>query len=194
MGVPEKPFRWSMRARRFLIAAGAFALVVICLMLVGLRKDAELSLQVTASFMGYNVLDGGTEKLAVIRLTNSSSRSFWYFTNGEIASNGAPVVTCWYRAETNGGWSEWNEPAPLPKSPTLFSLSPGSSDLVAVRMSHKVENSQIGVLCLEKRTDWPEPLRNLRRLWWKVVPPKASSIRAWCDLSPSPAATKTSSQ
>jgi hypothetical protein len=154
--------------------------VLACLLGVRTRDEG----QIAASFLGYDLLDEGSEPLALIRLTNSSSRSFWYITGGEIASNGASVVTCVYRTDNGGAWNEWTELPPPPKSTTYFSLSPGGSDVVAARLSRKVKDSQIGVLCLEKRTNWPEPLQSLRRLWWKVVPPKSSSVRAWCNLEP----------
>jgi len=185
--IPAEPPRLTAwwRVGWLVLALAVLCVVLACLLGVSSRNEGR----VAASFLGYDLLDEGSEQLALIRLTNSSTRSFWCITGGEIASNGASVVVCLYRAETKGVWNEWNEPAPPPKSTTLFSLAPGGSDLVAARISRKVKNSQIGVLCLEKRANWPEPLQSLPRLWCKVVPPNANSVRASINVALPPPIT-----
>ena len=169
------------RSRKTQIAIGVVALVIAGLIGVEIGRQTNAVSKIQAEFQGFDKIDGGSDVLAVMRITNTSSRSFMYYTVDEIASCGAEVALCRYREKVPTVWREWNEPLSSPITGGRF-LKPGATALVAAKVSKTNAVCQIRVLFVRELPRWPEPLQQVRQLWWKLIPPKSRSVPAWCEM------------
>ena len=166
------------RTLLFTIAVATFA--VVGLIGVNGRRETNVVSPIVVEFRGLENIDGGSDVLAVMRVTNRSTRSFMYRIGNEIASSGANVAFSRYREKVPTGWREWNESVSSSYN-TVFFLKPGATARVAARVSKTNAVCQIGAHFSEEIPRWPEPLQQVRRLWWKWVPPKSIGVTAWCE-------------
>jgi hypothetical protein len=134
----------------------------------------------SASFRGYEGSEDGADVVAVLWLTNSSERTFEYFSANAMSSNGTEMVCCEFSDQTKTGWTNWIAAITRPNY-TSFTLPPHSGTLVAAQVPKDGRVRRVAVICIDPHKRLTGILARLRKLWWRVRPPRIRSMRVWCD-------------
>jgi hypothetical protein len=165
---------------KFIIAVGSIASGVLFVSLLSWKRDDRVGAPLAAIFRNYEKSEDGTNVVAVMWLTNSSERTFEYFYANGISSNGTDIVRCEFSEQTGKGWTNWIPPMIGPPY-IRFTLAPHSGTLVAAPLPEEGRILKVAVLCIEPTKRLSGISARLRRLWWRVRPPRIFSVSVWCD-------------
>ena len=169
---------------RFAIPAGLTAIGLLVVSWVLVKHDDPGNSPLAIVFKGYERSDDGSNSVAVMWLTNLSWRTFEYISANGMSSNGAEIVLCEFSDKTDSGWTNFINSVPWPRY-TSYTLPPHSGTFVAARIANPGLNHgrvrKIAVLCMEPPRRLSGALERLRRLWWRINPPRITSMKVWCE-------------
>ncbi len=145
------------------------------------KQDNRAERPLTATFRSYEGSEDGSEVFAVLWLTNSSDRTFGYYSANAMSSNGTVIVACEFSDQTGTGWTNGFTGITGPGPITTYTLPPHSGDRVAAPIPKDGRIRRVAVICPELPKRLPGILEQLRRFWLKVRPPRSRSVKVWCD-------------
>jgi|ERR1043165_2482850 hypothetical protein len=171
----------------------------LCLLLAALIACKERPAgPLRASLVRYEIADtvkaGEHDScyVAVLWLTNVSSKAFWV-VNGGLTGD---FHACEFRSRTPTGFTNWLPRLPRTNGVITELLKAHSGMMVEVPVPNEERTTQVAIICSESSTNLAQPWRELRRIWRSVLPHKIKGVRAWCDreLSYAEAASKLSTR
>ncbi len=166
---------------KFTIRVGLIVIGVLLFLWVLEKQDDRAERPLTATFRNYEGSEDGSEMVAVLWLTNSSDRTFGYVSANAMSSNGTVLVGRELSDRTGTGWTNWITRITGPGPITSYTLPPHSGTLVATPFPNDGGIRRVAVVCFEPHKQLPGILAELRRLWWKVRPPRSRSVKVWCE-------------